>query len=129
MLPAAGARLLRADARARARQVRASVRKLCDACRVVRRKGTVFVVCDKVPKHKQRQGLHAAAAAADALLPPGGAPDSLLPPVAQSCCGERCARAAAACARVALTRVMRWLCAGRSRGAARAGTRRRRRAA
>ena len=70
-------------------QVRSSVRKLCDACRVVRRKGTVFVVCDKSPKHKQRQGLHAAAAAAaeaDELA--AAAARELLPPAAA--CVARC---------------------------------------
>jgi large subunit ribosomal protein L36 len=52
-------------------KVRSSVRKLCDACRIVRRRGSVFVVCDKVPKHKQRQGLHLLA---DAPIPPPSAP-------------------------------------------------------
>ncbi|NQV13286.1 MAG: 50S ribosomal protein L36 [Parcubacteria group bacterium] len=36
-------------------KVRTSVKKICDKCRVVRRKGTVYVVCDN-PRHKQRQG-------------------------------------------------------------------------
>ena len=30
---------------------------MCESCRFVKRKGRVYVVCDKVPKHKQRQGL------------------------------------------------------------------------
>ena len=34
---------------------RASVRKICDKCKVIRRKGVVRVICDN-PKHKQRQG-------------------------------------------------------------------------
>jgi large subunit ribosomal protein L36 len=37
-------------------KVRASVRKLCDNCKIVKRKGVVRVICKKNPKHKQRQG-------------------------------------------------------------------------
>lgn len=36
-------------------RVRASVRKRCDKCKIVRRDGVVLVICDN-PKHKQRQG-------------------------------------------------------------------------
>jgi len=36
-------------------KVRASVRKRCLHCRMIRRRGTILVVCIK-PKHKQRQG-------------------------------------------------------------------------
>ena len=36
-------------------KVRASVRKLCRNCKVVRRKGVVRVICSD-PRHKQRQG-------------------------------------------------------------------------
>ncbi|MEE8347998.1 MAG: 50S ribosomal protein L36 [Acidobacteriota bacterium] len=36
-------------------KVRASVKKMCLKCRIVRRKGVVRVVCSN-PKHKQRQG-------------------------------------------------------------------------
>ncbi|CAI7735313.1 unnamed protein product [Closterium sp. NIES-53] len=39
-------------------KVRASVKRLCEACRVVRRRGRVYVVCATNPKHKQRQGFH-----------------------------------------------------------------------
>mmetsp|Transcript_17770 Transcript_17770/g.31676 ORF Transcript_17770/g.31676 Transcript_17770/m.31676 type:complete len:106 (-) Transcript_17770:263-580(-) len=39
-------------------KVRSAVRKLCEACRLVRRRGHLYVVCDKNPKHKQRQGMH-----------------------------------------------------------------------
>lgn len=38
-----------------AMKVRASVRKMCDRCKIVRRKGVVRVICEN-PKHKQRQG-------------------------------------------------------------------------
>ena len=36
-------------------KVRASVRKMCEKCKIIRRKGVVSVICDN-PKHKQRQG-------------------------------------------------------------------------
>ena len=36
-------------------KVRASVKKLCNHCKVIRRKGVVRVICVN-PKHKQRQG-------------------------------------------------------------------------
>lgn len=36
-------------------KVKASVKKICDKCRVVRRRGVVRVLCEN-PKHKQRQG-------------------------------------------------------------------------
>jgi large subunit ribosomal protein L36 len=37
-------------------KVSASVRKRCDQCRIVRRKGRVHVVCSANARHKQRQG-------------------------------------------------------------------------
>ena len=36
-------------------KVRSSVKKICTKCRLIRRKGTVMVICTN-PKHKQRQG-------------------------------------------------------------------------
>lgn len=36
-------------------KVRSSVKKICDKCKIIRRHGTVRVICDN-PKHKQRQG-------------------------------------------------------------------------
>lgn len=36
-------------------KVRASVRRMCDKCKIVKRRGVVFVVCAD-PRHKQRQG-------------------------------------------------------------------------
>jgi large subunit ribosomal protein L36 len=36
-------------------KVRASVKKICDKCKVIRRKGVVRVICEN-SKHKQRQG-------------------------------------------------------------------------
>jgi large subunit ribosomal protein L36 len=35
-------------------KVRASVRRICERCKIVRRKGVIRVICDN-PKHKQRQ--------------------------------------------------------------------------
>ncbi|WP_407294923.1 50S ribosomal protein L36 [Stutzerimonas zhaodongensis] len=37
-------------------KVRASVKKLCRNCKVVRREGVVRVICSAEPRHKQRQG-------------------------------------------------------------------------
>nr|YP_010506627.1 ribosomal protein L36 [Tetraselmis suecica]AMP43322.1 ribosomal protein L36 [Tetraselmis sp. CCMP 881]UXF58490.1 ribosomal protein L36 [Tetraselmis suecica] len=37
-------------------KVRASVKKICDNCSYVRRKGKLLVICSVNPKHKQRQG-------------------------------------------------------------------------
>jgi large subunit ribosomal protein L36 len=37
-------------------KVQASVKKICRDCIIVRRKGKVYVLCKKNPKHKQRQG-------------------------------------------------------------------------
>jgi len=36
-------------------KVRASVKKICDNCQVVKRKRVVRIIC-KNPKHKQKQG-------------------------------------------------------------------------
>jgi len=36
-------------------KVRSSVKKICDKCRLIRRKGKVMVICTN-QKHKQRQG-------------------------------------------------------------------------
>ena len=37
-------------------KVRASVKKMCRDCRIVKRNGVVRVICKKDPRHKQRQG-------------------------------------------------------------------------
>jgi len=36
-------------------KVRSSVKKICDKCKIIKRKGVVRVLCEN-PKHKQRQG-------------------------------------------------------------------------
>jgi large subunit ribosomal protein L36 len=37
-------------------KVRASVKKMCTKCKVIRRKGVIRVICPTSPNHKQRQG-------------------------------------------------------------------------
>ncbi len=36
-------------------KVRPSVKKVCDKCKIVRRKGVVRIICEN-PRHKMRQG-------------------------------------------------------------------------
>ncbi|MBN1688884.1 MAG: 50S ribosomal protein L36 [Candidatus Omnitrophica bacterium] len=36
-------------------KVRSSIRRVCENCKIIRRKGIVYVICTN-PKHKQRQG-------------------------------------------------------------------------
>ena len=36
-------------------KVRSSIRRICERCKVVRRKGVVRIACTN-PRHKQRQG-------------------------------------------------------------------------
>ncbi|TMK34596.1 MAG: 50S ribosomal protein L36 [Actinobacteria bacterium] len=36
-------------------KVRPSVKRICDRCRIVRRRGRILVICSN-PRHKQRQG-------------------------------------------------------------------------
>ncbi|RIK68818.1 MAG: 50S ribosomal protein L36 [Planctomycetota bacterium] len=37
-------------------KVRSSVRRICENCKLVKRKGVVRVICKANPRHKQRQG-------------------------------------------------------------------------
>jgi large subunit ribosomal protein L36 len=37
-------------------KVQTSVKRRCEHCRVIRRKGVVRVICKRNPRHKQRQG-------------------------------------------------------------------------
>jgi len=37
-------------------KVQASVKKRCDACKIIKRRGIIRVICSKDPTHKQRQG-------------------------------------------------------------------------
>nr|YP_010419746.1 ribosomal protein L36 [Laportea ovalifolia]USG53447.1 ribosomal protein L36 [Laportea ovalifolia] len=36
-------------------KIRASIRKICEKCRMIRRRGRIIVICSN-PRHKQRQG-------------------------------------------------------------------------
>jgi large subunit ribosomal protein L36 len=36
-------------------KVRASVKKMCAKCSIIKRRGRIMVICEE-PKHKQRQG-------------------------------------------------------------------------
>nr|YP_009455346.1 ribosomal protein L36 [Erythropalum scandens]AUG62880.1 ribosomal protein L36 [Erythropalum scandens] len=36
-------------------KISASVRKICEKCRMIRRRGRIIVICSN-PRHKQRQG-------------------------------------------------------------------------
>ena len=37
-------------------KVRPSVKKMCDKCKIIKRKGRVMIICSKDQSHKQRQG-------------------------------------------------------------------------
>lgn len=39
-----------------AMKVRSSIKRICEGCKVVRRKNRLYVVCSLNPRHKQRQG-------------------------------------------------------------------------
>jgi large subunit ribosomal protein L36 len=54
--PASHATKLVSTQQVRGMKVRSSVKKLCDGCKSVRRKGGkyVYIICSKNPKHKQR---------------------------------------------------------------------------
>ncbi|YP_004841817.1 ribosomal protein L36 (chloroplast) [Cucumis sativus] len=36
-------------------KIRASIRKICEKCRLIRRRRRIMVICSN-PRHKQRQG-------------------------------------------------------------------------
>ncbi|MDD5073004.1 MAG: 50S ribosomal protein L36 [Candidatus Omnitrophica bacterium] len=36
-------------------KVRSSIKKICEKCKIVKRRGIIYVICAN-PKHKQRQG-------------------------------------------------------------------------
>ncbi|MBD3331646.1 50S ribosomal protein L36 [candidate division GN15 bacterium] len=37
-------------------KVKSSVRKRCEHCKIIKRKGVLRVICKRSPNHKQRQG-------------------------------------------------------------------------
>ena len=53
--PGEGSYTGRNEELSREMKVKASVKKICDKCKILKRKGVVRVICDN-PKHKQRQG-------------------------------------------------------------------------
>lgn len=48
-------------------KVRSSVKKMCEFCKTVKRRGRVYVICSSNPKHKQRQGF--SSFAHDGIIP------------------------------------------------------------
>ena len=52
----------------RGMKVRSSVKVMCDGCNIVRRKGRVYILCSKNPKHKQ---VHLRALVSGIYLPKG----------------------------------------------------------
>jgi large subunit ribosomal protein L36 len=36
-------------------KVKSSIKKLCKDCKIIKRKGVLYVICSN-PKHKQKQG-------------------------------------------------------------------------
>ena len=48
--------------------VKTSVKRMCPACAVVRRKGRIYIVCKVNARHKQRQGLHTLATAVSPVV-------------------------------------------------------------
>ncbi|KAI8995669.1 ribosomal protein L36-domain-containing protein, partial [Trametes punicea] len=50
---ARGAQITANAVLSRGMKVRASVKTMCDGCSVVRRKGRIYIICSKNPKHKQ----------------------------------------------------------------------------
>ncbi|KAL0875928.1 hypothetical protein Bca101_025633 [Brassica carinata] len=37
-------------------KVKSSVKKRCESCKTVKRRGIIYVICSSNPKHKQKQG-------------------------------------------------------------------------
>jgi len=37
-------------------KVRASIKRRCEFCQIIKRNGTIRVICSRDPRHKQRQG-------------------------------------------------------------------------
>ena len=37
-------------------KVRSSIKRICEKCKIVRRRGRNYVICSANPRHKQRQG-------------------------------------------------------------------------
>ena len=37
-------------------KVKASIKRICEGCKIIRRKGVVRMICKSNPRHKRRQG-------------------------------------------------------------------------
>lgn len=37
-------------------KVKASIKKRCEFCKVIKRNGVVMIICSRNPNHKQKQG-------------------------------------------------------------------------
>ncbi|MBN1949267.1 MAG: 50S ribosomal protein L36 [Candidatus Cloacimonetes bacterium] len=37
-------------------KVRASVKRICKDCKIIKRNGVIRIICSSNPKHKQKQG-------------------------------------------------------------------------
>lgn len=37
-------------------KVKSSIKRICDGCKIIRRKGVVRIICSKNARHKARQG-------------------------------------------------------------------------
>ncbi|MBR2426956.1 MAG: 50S ribosomal protein L36 [Lentisphaeria bacterium] len=37
-------------------KVSSSIKRRCESCQIIRRKGVIRVVCKRNPRHKQKQG-------------------------------------------------------------------------
>ncbi|HDS09649.1 MAG TPA: 50S ribosomal protein L36 [Firmicutes bacterium] len=37
-------------------KIRSSIKKICASCKIIKRNGSVMIICKKNPKHKQKQG-------------------------------------------------------------------------
>ncbi len=81
-------------------KVRRALRRMCDACKIVRRGKKCYVICSLDPKHKQRQGF--------ATLAFGGAPGGGAPGGGAGCdgCGCGCAERAPEHSAAALARAL-----------------------
>jgi large subunit ribosomal protein L36 len=55
-------------------KVRSSIKRMCGACRIVRREGRNYVYCEKNPRHKQRQGFSTFAASLAPVAAPMAKP-------------------------------------------------------
>ncbi|KAM7277004.1 hypothetical protein ACFE04_018870 [Oxalis oulophora] len=57
-------------------KVRSSVKKMCEFCKTIKRRGRVYVICSSNPKHKQRQGMSTFAHDGVAIAPTQTIPET-----------------------------------------------------